>query len=96
VKAVLDRMSFRRRLLLAGTAAVAIAILLALGIAYAVVSGELRGQVDDSLEQVAGRRSEDVLFMRSMAGAEQVPPGGVAMLRQSLAQPDQPLRGRTR
>jgi two-component system, OmpR family, sensor histidine kinase MprB len=95
MRRLLDGMSFRRRLLLAGTAAVAVAILLALGTAYAVVSGELRGQVDESLEQVAGRRTEDVLFMRALGAGERMP-GGVAMLRESLAQPDQPLQGRSR
>lgn len=45
-------MSFRRRIALAGTAAVAVSILLALGIAFAVMRAELRGQVDDALQQV--------------------------------------------
>jgi two-component system, OmpR family, sensor histidine kinase MprB len=91
-------MSFRRRLLLAGTAAVALAILLALGTAYAVVRSELRGQVDDQLAQLAGRRGEDVVFTRQLFGGEQPPleGPGVAVIRQRLAQPDQPLSGRTR
>jgi two-component system sensor histidine kinase MprB len=46
-------MSFHRRLTLAGTAAVAVAILLASAIAFGVVRGELRGQVDDSLRSSA-------------------------------------------
>jgi two-component system sensor histidine kinase MprB len=86
-------MSFRRRLALAGTAAVAVAILLALGIAFAVVRSELRGQVDDSLEQVAGRRGDDVRPPQRMVGPEPFPaPGpGVGAIRQRLAALDQPL-----
>jgi two-component system sensor histidine kinase MprB len=93
---LIDRMSFRRRLLLAGTAAVAIAILLALGTAFAVVRAELRGQVDESLERVVSSRGEDVLFMRAVV-AEQLPaPGAVGFLRQSLTPADQPLSNKVR
>ena len=74
MRGLIDRMSFRRRLLLAGTAAVAIATLAALGTAFVVVRSELRGEVDDSLEQVAGRRGDEVLFVRKMLEAG-VPPG---------------------
>jgi two-component system, OmpR family, sensor histidine kinase MprB len=98
MRELIDRMSFRRRLLLAGTAAVAVAILLALGTAFAVVRSELRGQVDDSLEQVAGSRGEDVLFTRRVTQAEAMGDTGatVGFLRQSLAPPDQPLRNKQR
>ena len=92
------RMSFRRRLTLAGTAAVAVAILLALGTAYAVVRAELRGQVDHSLEQLAGRLGSDVLFTQRVFGPWQFPRahGAVGMIRERLAEPDQPLAGRAR
>jgi two-component system, OmpR family, sensor histidine kinase MprB len=98
MRELLDRMSFRRRLLLAGTAAVAVAILLALGTAFAVVRAELRGQVDESLEQVAGQRGEDVMFTRRVAGAAGAAEGGAAapLIRESLSTPDQPLGGRAR
>jgi two-component system sensor histidine kinase MprB len=97
MRAWLEGMSFRRRLLLAGTAAVALAILLALGTAFAVVRAELRGQVDNQLEQLAGRRAEDVMFTERIAG--EAPPlqgPGATIIRQRLAQPDQPLSGRSR
>jgi two-component system sensor histidine kinase MprB len=90
--------TFRRRLLLAGTAAVAVAILLALGAAFAVVRGELRGQVDESLEQIADRRAMDVLYARGL-----IRPGGppefnaeLPLIRRSLAHPDQPLEDKAR
>jgi two-component system sensor histidine kinase MprB len=108
MRQLLYRMSFRRRLLLAGTAAVAIATLAALGTAFLVVRSELRGQVDNSLEQVAGRRGDEVMFVRKMLGAGTAPGSGaggevgistgaeVPILRQSLARSDQPLKGKTR
>src|SRR5215213_1665355 len=105
MRRVISRMSFRRRLLLAGTAAVAIATLAALGTAFVVVRSELRGQVDNSLEQVAGRRGEEVLFVRRMLAAPGQTTGGetganvaaaVPVLRQSLARSDQPLKGKPR
>lgn len=46
-------MSFRRRLLLASAAAVAAAVVLAAVLAYVLVRGNLRGQVDDSLKRTA-------------------------------------------
>ncbi len=102
---LINRMSFRRRLLLAGTAAVAIATLAALGTAFVVVRSELRGQVDNSLEQVAGRRGNDVMFVRRMlsapgptvgAGTGSTVAAAVPLIRQSLARSDQPLKGKTR
>jgi two-component system, OmpR family, sensor histidine kinase MprB len=98
MRRLIEGMSFRRRLTLAGTGAVAIAILLALGAAFAVVRAELRGQVDDSLEQVAGRQGADVLFTQKVVGPEQVPEAGLAVgvIRQRLAQADQPLQTRGR
>ena len=98
----IDAMSFRRRLALAGTGAVAIAILLALGTAFVVMRSELRGQVDDSLRQVAGHRGADVLFTQKVVGPEvgptEIPEGGVAagVIRQRLAQADQDLKARGR
>jgi two-component system sensor histidine kinase MprB len=56
--------SFHRRLTLAGTAAVAVAILLASAIAFGVVRGELRGQVDDSLRSGADEVGGGIVFIR--------------------------------
>jgi two-component system sensor histidine kinase MprB len=104
MRAWIYRMSFRRRLLVAGTAAVAVAILLALGTAFVVVRSELRGQVDNSLEQVAGRRGEEVMFVRrmlapeagtDMGGAPSFGPA-IGVIRQNLARADQPLRAKER
>ena len=98
-------MSFRRRLALAGTAAVAVAILLALGTAFAVVRGELRGQVDDSLERVADRAQRDVVVAGAITGGDPVETfvapsrhGALAvpMIRRRLAEPDKPLSSRNR
>ena len=47
----LHLMSFRDRLVLLTASAVAIAVVLASGIVYLVVRGELRGQVDDQLKE---------------------------------------------
>jgi two-component system sensor histidine kinase MprB len=46
-------MTFRTRLTLVGTVAVALAIAAASAVTYVVVGGELRGQVDDALRQRA-------------------------------------------
>jgi two-component system sensor histidine kinase MprB len=91
-------MSFRRRLTLAGTAAVAISILAALGIAFLVMRSELRGEVDTALERVAHRSGADVLFAQRVVGPEEAGPGGLAvgLVRQRLAQADQPLQSRGR
>jgi two-component system, OmpR family, sensor histidine kinase MprB len=62
-------MSFRRRLTLAGTAAVAVAILLASAIAFGVVRGELRGQVDDSLRSGADEVGGGIIVVRGAAPA---------------------------
>jgi two-component system sensor histidine kinase MprB len=91
--------SFRRRLTLAGTAAVAIAILLALGTAYAVVRAELRGQVDDSLKTVADQRTRELLIAGEVLGTEQLGARAAAtvpLIRQRLAAPDGPLEGKVR
>jgi two-component system, OmpR family, sensor histidine kinase MprB len=48
----LHRMSFRQRLILLSTAAVAVAVLLASATVFVVVRGELRGQVDHQLEDL--------------------------------------------
>ena len=105
---LLYRMSFRRRLLLAGTVAVGVAVLAALGTAFLVVRSELRGQVDNSLAHVAGQRGQDVLFVRKMLATAPAPGPGAGrqaglsvgaaepLIRQSLAKSDQPLKGKTR
>jgi two-component system sensor histidine kinase MprB len=58
VLARLGRTSFRRRLILLSTVAVATAVIAASGIVYLVTRGQLRGQVDDELtslvEDIAG------------------------------------------
>jgi two-component system sensor histidine kinase MprB len=62
-------MSFHRRLTLAGTAAVAVAILLASGIAFGVVRDELRSQVDDSLRSGAEEVGGGLVVIRGAAPA---------------------------
>jgi two-component system sensor histidine kinase MprB len=91
-------MSFRRRLTLAGTAAVAIAILLALGTAFAVVRSELRGQVDDSLQTVADQRTRELMITREVLGLElgASAPETLPLIRARLAAPDEPLEGKVR
>ena len=80
----------------------AVAILLALGAAFFVMRGELRGQVGESLESVAARAEQDLLSVRAVTGAvapfetELAPPpgsasGAVPLIRRRLAAPDQPL-----
>ena len=44
-------MTLRRRLMLAGTAVVALTVMLAAVVSYAAVRAELRGQVDDVLRE---------------------------------------------
>jgi len=82
--------SFRRRLTLAGTAAVAVAILLASAIAYGVVRGELRGQVDDSLRSGADEVGMGIVFVRKVAPANpdtmlRIPKTGPLVQRQLIA-----------
>jgi two-component system sensor histidine kinase MprB len=102
MRQLIEGMSFRRRLALAGTGAVAIAILLALGTAFLVMRSELRGQVDASLQQVAGQRGADVLFTQKVVGpevgSEQITKKGVVagVLRQRLAEADKGLQARGR
>ena len=91
-------MSFRRRIALAGTVAVGVAILLALGIAYAVVRAELRGQVDDTLQRVTERPAGDVMIARfterrGTAGGETL---DLPVIRERLNRSDQPLSGDAR
>ena len=90
-------MSFRRRIALAGTAAVAVAILLALGIAFAVVRAELRGQVDDTLRRVAERPAGDVFIARfGRQDTEQADPVELPRIRERLTLPDRPLSADSR
>jgi two-component system, OmpR family, sensor histidine kinase MprB len=91
---LLERMSFRRRLTLACTGAVAVAILLALGIAFAVVSSELRAGVDNSLQRVAATAGKEVMATSeaSLVPKAQGPdPEEVPLIRKRLASPDEPL-----
>jgi two-component system sensor histidine kinase MprB len=81
-------MSFRRRLTLAGTAAVAVAILLASAIAFGVVRGELRGQVDDSLRSSADEVGTGIVFIRKVAPSKDRSKSGDAL---TLAPADAPL-----
>jgi len=62
--------TFRRRLALVSAAAVAIAIVAASAIVYFVVRDQLRGQVDSSLENLAGATTV------SFAGAAPIPATG--------------------
>jgi two-component system, OmpR family, sensor histidine kinase MprB len=98
MRALVERMSFRRRLTLASTGAVAVAILLALGIAFAVVSSELRAGVDDSLQRVAASAGEDVVATSVGAGETTLAPAAdeVPLIRERLAAPDQPLSAKAR
>jgi two-component system, OmpR family, sensor histidine kinase MprB len=93
MRQLLEKMSFRRRLTLASTGAVAVAILLALGIAFAVVSSELRAGVDDSLQRVAASAGKDVFA--TPVGLDQAgvapDPGEVPLIRKRLASPEKPL-----
>ncbi|MDQ4048694.1 MAG: hypothetical protein M3131_04830, partial [Actinomycetota bacterium] len=80
LRAIRGRLSFRRRLILVASAAVAVAIALASAITFVVVRGELRGQVDDSLKETAGELAGDqVFFVRpardTRAGARERPVG---------------------
>ncbi len=64
-RAIRGGLSFRRRLILVASAAVAVAIALASAITFVIVRGELRGQVDDSLKEAAGELAGDQVFFRS-------------------------------
>ena len=94
-------MSFRRRLTLAGTAAVAVAILLASAVAFAVVRGELRGQVDDSLRSGADDVAGGIVFLRDLepAQADRIAPapapGELPLVQRELVAPPA-LTGPTR
>jgi two-component system sensor histidine kinase MprB len=89
-------MSFRRRLTLSGTAAMAVAILLASGIAFAVLRGELRGQVDESLRESADEVGVGVAFVREVSPpAKEVVPlaaGELPLIERQLVAPA-PLSG---
>ncbi|MDO8186101.1 ATP-binding protein [Conexibacter sp. JD483] len=69
-------MTLRRRLALVAAAAVAVSIALASGIVYVVVRGELRGQLDSELRQVAERRNLDFVLRPppGLPGAGQMAP----------------------
>jgi two-component system sensor histidine kinase MprB len=88
LRARLSRMSFRRRLALAGTAAVGVAILLAIGTAYAVVRDQLRGQVDDSLSQGADSLATPVERLGQMPA-----PGFPGAFRKRFEDSPEPLAG---
>lgn len=70
-------MSFRRRIALLAGLAVAVAIVFASALAYAAISAELRGQVDDSLEERAGAFRERAGRVRgAIGGPRPGPPDG--------------------
>jgi two-component system, OmpR family, sensor histidine kinase MprB len=87
-------MSFRRRIALAGTVAVAVAILLALGTAFAVVRAELRQQVDEGLRRVSEGPIRDVMRVRVLDGPALG--GQIPKIRRRLADPGEPLSGDAR
>ena len=66
-------MTFRRRIALLAGLAVAVAIVLASALAYTAIGAELRGQVDDSLDERAGAFRERAGRMRGVLGRG---PGG--------------------
>lgn len=76
-------MTLRRRLALVAAAAVAVAIVLASGIVYVVVRGELRGRLDDELRQ-AGRPAAVGRLLDRGPGPG---PGGGSSLRRPLPSP---------
>jgi two-component system sensor histidine kinase MprB len=88
-------MSFHRRLTLAGTAAVAVAILLASGIAFGVVRGELRGQVDDSLRSGADEVGGGIVFVRETEDTITQAPDESPLVQRQLVAPA-PLTGPAR
>jgi two-component system, OmpR family, sensor histidine kinase MprB len=98
MRRLVEGMSFRRRLTLASTGAVAVAILLALGIAFAVVSSELRAGVDNSLQRVAATAGKDVTATSIGAGQVGVAPdpNEVPLIQKRLAAPDKPLASKGR
>jgi two-component system, OmpR family, sensor histidine kinase MprB len=81
-------MSFRRRLALVSAAAVAVAIVLASGIVYLVVRGELREQVDLGLEELADRAS--IRAVAAPAPAPGAGPGGGPVLPIPTDRPRRP------
>lgn len=90
---------FRRRLALVSAVAVAVAVVLACSIVFLVVRGQLRGQVDSSLEELAGRASAHMPLPPPDAGVEPVPfelpappPGGAPGVGQLLTPEGDVLR----
>jgi two-component system, OmpR family, sensor histidine kinase MprB len=72
----LRRLSFRDRLILLSAAAVAAAVVIASGIVFVVTRGELRGEVDDRLRELAAQVSvTDVIdsFYRQQTGVVILP-----------------------
>ncbi len=65
IRRQLARTTFRRRLILLSAAAVAAAVVLASGIAYLVVRAELRGQVDEQLQDLV----EDIVLPSGAPGS---------------------------
>jgi two-component system, OmpR family, sensor histidine kinase MprB len=68
--------TFRRRLLLLSAAAVALAIAGASAVCYVIVRSELRGQVDDSLRELARGAAVDVMYR--LPSRDQDRGGGIA------------------
>ncbi len=79
----ISMLTFRQRLVLLSAAAVALAVLIASGIAYVVVREQLRSHTDDELRSLAGEVKPPASFSN--------PPGfpGVVVLP-----PDEPLGGK--
>jgi two-component system sensor histidine kinase MprB len=67
-------MSFRRRLALCCAAAVAVAVLGGSALAYVIVRGTLRGEVDDSLRKQVARVATDGPTLTVMGSAAARPP----------------------
>ncbi|HEV2980953.1 MAG TPA: HAMP domain-containing sensor histidine kinase [Solirubrobacteraceae bacterium] len=70
-------MTFRHRITLAATAAVAIAVLIASGLTYVFVSDQLHGQIDNSLRASAAGVQRGVIALRTgiTPPPARVPPG---------------------
>jgi two-component system, OmpR family, sensor histidine kinase MprB len=70
-------MTFRLRITLVATAAVAVAVLIASALTYVFVSDQLHGQVDSSLRATATavQRATLVLHERRATGPQALPPG---------------------
>ena len=85
----IESLTFRQRLVLLSAAAVAMAVVLASGIAYVVVRQQLRSHVDDELRALAS----EVRPPSTLAGPIPGIVGGVGVPSQVVLPPSEPLRG---